>query len=53
MPTEKITCGTCDGTGKFRGTKCQTCNGTGEVVKGTKEQRKALGRKPPKKPGKK
>jgi DnaJ-class molecular chaperone len=41
-------CGTCDGKGTFKGTKCQTCNGTGEVEAATKEERKQLGRKPKK-----
>lgn len=45
--SDKITCGTCQGSGTFKGSTCQTCGGSGEVVKGTREQRKALGRKPP------
>jgi DnaJ-class molecular chaperone len=45
------TCGTCDGSGTFKGSTCQTCGGSGEIQAGTKEERKALGRKAPKKPG--
>lgn len=45
----KVTCPTCDGSGRYGKTTCQTCGGSGVVEKATKEEKKALGRKPPKK----
>lgn len=46
----KTECPTCKGEGKYRnGTTCQTCGGSGEVEKASKEDRKSLGRRQPKK----
>lgn len=45
----KRTCGTCGGSGTFKNSTCQTCGGSGEVEAASREDRAALGRKPPKK----
>jgi DnaJ-class molecular chaperone len=42
-----VTCGTCKGDGKFRGSTCQTCQGTGEVERAGKQDRKDAGRRQP------
>ena len=42
------TCGTCGGSGQFKGSTCQTCGGSGEVEKASREERRDLGRKKPK-----
>jgi DnaJ-class molecular chaperone len=43
----KRECGTCDGTGKYKGSTCQTCQGTGEV-EDARGDRKDLSKKKPK-----
>lgn len=47
---DKVTCPTCDGSGKYsNGSTCQTCGGSGEVVKASPSQKKQLGNKNKKK----
>ena len=44
-----VTCPTCGGSGTYGKGTCQTCGGSGEVQKATKEEKRDLGRKQPRK----